>query len=111
MEIGFGGGGMRFGRGNRARQHQYELDRHRPPPIKVDKTAVAVLAEHPALKQKTCRKPSMQKLRPTKSRPSLPNCAKQTRPRKPSWKAAQEDLRKMLTARQEATAVLGGLLK
>ncbi|MDB6111166.1 MAG: hypothetical protein JWR69_2916 [Pedosphaera sp.] len=108
MEIGFGGGGgMGFGRGGRrggdtnnaTAGDQGGQNRRRgfgpPPSAEAEALQKAIDAKAPADEIKS----KLAKLREA-------NKAKEAK-----LEAAQDDLRKILTARQEAAAVVGGLLK
>lgn len=111
QDIGFGGGGMRFGRGNRGGStnststasstttDQGGQNRRRgfggTPTPEAEDLQKAIEAKAPASEIKA----KLAKLREA-------NKAKEAK-----LESAQEDLRKLLSARQEATAVLAGLLK
>jgi hypothetical protein len=117
QDIGFGGGGMRFGRGNRGGGNgtnvtatassgttiatdQGGQNRRRggfggTPSPEAEDLQKAIEAKAPASEIKA----KLAKLREA-------NKAKEAK-----LESAQEDLRKLLSSRQEATAVLAGLLK
>jgi hypothetical protein len=107
MEIGFGGGGGMFGRGGRRggdtnnaaggdQGGQNRRPRFGPPPsAEAEALQKAIDAKAPADEIKS----KLAKLREA-------NKAKEAK-----LEQAQEDLRKILTSRQEAVAVVGGLLK
>ena len=73
--------------------------------------AAVSLAASPARRPRPCKRRLMTTRRRRKSRTRWRNTKPRRRPNRPSWPQAQEDLRKVLTVKQEAQATLLGLLQ
>jgi len=98
-DVGFGGMGRMFGR-----------------IVAVTKAATAAVAApadlaRPARNRKRCRRRWTTTPRRHKSKICSPNTKPRSKPSKPSFEAAQDDLKKVLTSKQEAEAYLLGLVR